>query len=114
MIAVTGRAMNAGWISEWLRENDSVLVKSVSVSTCSYTGRSDISLELSRVAGEEFELHGWIKASLTKPKDDIEVLVCRDGVVSVASYWGPEDGWSIDPPPTHWMPTPPPVMERPT
>ena len=47
----------------------------------------------------------WVSCDASPPTDDAPVLVCRDGDVSIASYWGSGD-WDISPPPTHWMKLP--------
>lgn len=54
---------------------------------------------------------GWVPVSQRLPPSDDSVLACLRGDVREASYWGPDDGWSVEPSPSHWMPMPSPPLE---
>lgn len=89
----------------------SLYPKEVSVSqSCDGLTTVDISLVTSRtdVMVEEivdaFDQPAWTPCQKALPNSDDQVLVSRDGEVSVSTYWG--DEWDVSPPPTHWMPMP--------
>lgn len=109
MTDAVGTILDAEPLWEFLKSSDSgLLVKSLSVTT-GY-GPPEIAMELvvttPGAADGLLQQDKWIDVKTRTPTDDREVLVCRDGAVKVAVFWGPGYGWSISPQPTHWMPMP--------
>lgn len=112
-----GSSFSFNTLYDFLQGNENrCVVRSVSVSSSGY-GPTEIDMQLLVLDGDYGSVSisdesQWKKASKKSPSDDSEVLVCRDGTVTTAVYWGPKHGWSIEPPPTHWMPMPKPAKGK--
>lgn len=91
-----------------------VAVTSAEIS-CHYDGTAEITI-VAVAGGGNISLDralggGWVPVSQRLPPSDDSVLACLRGDVREASYWGPDDGWSVEPSPSHWMPMPSPPLE---